>query len=198
MTLTLGDLGRLLRLSLLDPAAAARAVLALRLPTGALWSGLGAVTCLGVLVAALAEGAVIELALGSGTVLVLSPFAYAVLLASSLVVTVFAVTWTGRMLGGQGDLEGALALVVWLEAVAIAVRLAQILTVLVLPPLALFVGLAGLFVLLWCLLNFTRELHGFDGLGRAAVTLILAVLGLGIGLSLILALIGVGATTSGA
>ena len=60
------------------------------------------------------------------------------------------------------------------------------------------VGLAGLFVLLWCLLNFTRELHGFAGLGRAAVTLILAVLGLGIGLSLILALIGVGATTSGA
>lgn len=198
MTLTGAELGRLLQRSLLDPAGAARVVIDGRPPRRPLWLALVLVTCLGVLIAAAVDGPEIVIPLGAENDLVIPPFPYAAILGASLVVTVVALYWTGRALGGTGSFADALAVVVWLEVVAIAVRIVQIVILLILPPLAAVASILGLGILLWCLVNFVNELHGFRSLGRSVLTLVLAAVGIFVGLSLILALIGIGATTGGA
>ncbi len=68
----------------------------------------------------------------------------------------------------------------------------QVVTLLVAPVAAGIVSIAGLVLLGWTLVNFIRVLHGFDTLGRAVLTLLLAIAGMSVGLMLILGLIGVG------
>lgn len=194
MTLTGSDLGRLLQQSLLDPAGAARALLSERPGRRPLWLALILVTCLGVLIAAAVDGPMIVIPIGAEDPLVLTPFPYAVILGASLLVTVVGLYWTGRALGGTGSFADALAIVVWLEVVAIAVRVVQIVVLLLVPPLAWVVSILGLGILLWCLVNFVNELHGYRSLGKAVLTLVLAALGIFLGLSVILAIIGIGAT----
>lgn len=198
MTLNGAEMGRLLQQSLLDPAGAARVVLAGRPAGQPLWLALLLVTCLGVLIAAAVDGPSIVIPIGPENELVIPPFAYAAILGASLLVTVIGLYWTGRALGGTGSFADALAVVVWLEVVAIAVRIVQIVILLIVPPLATIASILGLGILLWCLVNFVKELHGFRSLGRSVLTLILAAIGIFVGLSMILALIGIGATAGGA
>ncbi|SHJ16810.1 Yip1 family protein [Wenxinia saemankumensis] len=190
-------LGAAIGLSLTDPRRAAAAILALRLPRPVLVEALILVTALGTLAALLGSAEMqIVLPLGETGALVFSPFLYALLLGSALTVTALAIDLVGRMMGGAGKFADALALVVWIEVLALVVRLAQMAAFLLSSLVGAIVSIAGLGLLLWCLINFVRVLHGFDGPGRAAAVLILSFLGIGFGLSLILALIGVGATTT--
>lgn len=191
MILTFRDLGRMILRSLFDPAAVARILIDWRLPRDVLWMALGLVTVLSVLLVALTQGPAPELPAGSQPVIV-SPFAYAAILGASLVLLVFALQVIGQMLGGTGDLGAALALVIWLEVVALALRVAQAAASLLLPPLAGPISFVGMGVLLWCLMAFTNILHGFDSFGKSILTIVLAAVGIGLGLGLILSLIGFG------
>ena len=192
MTLTAADLGRLAQLTLSQPARAAQAVMALNVPRDALWLCLALVTVAGVLISALGQGPVMTMPIGAGGTVVVGPFGYALILGASLVLTIFALHYTGGMLGGTGRFDDALALIAWLEAVAVAVRFVADLAALLSLTLATVVSLAGLGLLLWALLNFINELHRFDSIGRSLLTLFLAMVGIAVGLSLILSIIGVG------
>jgi len=187
----LRDLGGLIGLSLRDPGAAMRAILDMRLTNGTLWMALGLTTVLGTLLATLVNGAVIELPLGTENV-VLGPAGFTAVTGGLLVLGVFAVHLTGRALGGEGTLDGAIAVVAWFEVLALIFRTAQIALILTLPFLALPLSIGALVILIYMLLHFTKELHGFASLGRAAGTLVLGVFGMSFGLALILTVIGVG------
>ena len=76
---------------------------------------------------------------------------------------------------------------------AIAIQLVQVAAALILAPLAPLVGLAGLVVLLWCVLNFTRTLHGFPGFGRTILALVAGALVVVLALSALFGIFGVGA-----
>ncbi|MGR3464615.1 YIP1 family protein [Limimaricola sp.] len=183
----------LLRLSLRAPGDAAARLLVTFPGTAAAWQALVLVTCVSVVLTALIQGAMPMMPMeggGGGAGFGLTPFVYAGLLGLSLVLLAGGVTATGRLLGGAGRFGQALALVVWLEVLAMALRLLQGVLILVLPPLAGLVGLAGLVWLFWCLARFIQALHGFSGIGRATVTLFLAFLAIGTGLALVLALTG--------
>ncbi len=191
--ITPGGVMRLLALTVRDPAEAARLLLSLRLSRGVLWQALALVTIVSVLVVGLSPGPMPEAATAEGTdALFLSPFAYATILGASLVMLVFALHFTGAALGGTGSFAGTLTLVTWLEVLATAIRVVQVVTLLVAPVAAGIVSIAGLVLLGWTLVNFIRVLHGFDTLGRAVLTLLLAIAGMSVGLMLILGLIGVG------
>jgi hypothetical protein len=191
--ITPGGVMRLLALTVRDPAEAARLLLSLNLSRGVLWQALALVTIVSVLVVALSPGPMPDAATAEGTdALFLSPFAYATILGASLVMLVFALHFTGAALGGTGSFAGTLTLVTWLEVLATAIRVAQVVTLLVAPMLAGIVSIAGLVLLFWTLVNFIRVLHGFSTLGRAVLTLLLAIAGMSVGLMLILGLIGVG------
>jgi hypothetical protein len=191
--ITPGGVMRLLALTVRDPVEAARLLLSLHLSRGVLWQALALVTIVSVLVVALSPGPMPDAATAEGTdALFLSPFAYATILGASLVMLVFALHFTGAALGGSGSFAGTLTLVIWLEVLATAVRVVQVVTLLVAPVAAGIVSIAGLVLLFWTLVNFIRVLHGFDTLGRAILTLLLAIAGMSVGLMLILGLIGVG------
>ncbi|WP_341213671.1 YIP1 family protein [uncultured Limimaricola sp.] len=181
----------LLRLSLRAPGDAAARLLGSFPGAAATWQALILVICLSVVLTALIQGAMPMMPVdATGASFGLSPFGYAGLLGVSLVLLAGGVTATGRILGGVGRFASALALVVWLEVLAMALRLVQGVLILVLPPLAGLVGLAGLVWLFWCLARFVQVLHGFRGIGRAMVALFLAFIAIGTALALLLALTG--------
>ncbi len=192
--ITPGGVLRLLGLTVRAPAEAARLLLSLHLSRGVLWQALGLVTILSVLVVALSPGPMPDAgAAGGPEPVYLSPFAYATISARrghACLCTAFH----RSALGGTGSFPGTLTLVVWLEVLATAIRVVQVVALLMAPVLAGIVSVAGVALLFWTLVNFIKVLHGFDTLGRAVLTLLLAIAGLSVGLMLILGLIGVGMT----
>jgi hypothetical protein len=153
----------LARESVTSPRTAARAVLALRLPAAVLWQLMVLVSILTVLLI------FAEITAGGGPtsfldVLSTDPIVMAGLQFLSLLVMAAALYGVGRAFGGTGDWAGAMALVIWLQAIMLGVAAFQTVLYLLLPPLAQLVGLASVVLLLWLLTNFTAELHGFTNL----------------------------------
>jgi len=188
-------LGAMIWQSAVDPAQVGRFLVGLNLPRSILWQALVLVTVLSVLLVALTQGAVPEgpAAPGGGGPLVLSPFTYAVILGSSLVLLVFALHFTGAGLGGTGEFGGALTLIVWLEVLAMVFRVIVAGVALILPALSGIASAIGLGLLVWVLINFINVLHGFESLWKSAFTLLVALVGISIGVTVFLTLIGVGA-----
>jgi hypothetical protein len=120
-----------------------------------------------------------------------TPFALTVILGASLLMMVFALQLTGRMLGGTGRFSAALLLVIWWQSMALLIQVAQTATLLLFPPLAGIVTLAGLAWLVFSLLHLVNVLHGFDNLFKALATVVIGVVGISFGLALLLSLIGV-------
>ncbi len=71
------------------------------------------------------------------------------------------------------------------------IQVAQTATLLLFPPLAGIVTLAGLAWLVFSLLHLVNVLHGFDNLFTALATVVIGVVGISFGLALLLSLIGV-------
>ncbi|SLN65500.1 YIP1 family protein [Roseisalinus antarcticus] len=183
-------LARLLRDTVTQPAQVARLILGRKLPTDALWTGLVLVTVLSVLMVAIMGALVPSSPEAMAATVRITPFTYAVILGGSLVITIFALHFTGQMLGGQGALADTLALMVWLQVLLLVLQVAQLIVSLILPGLGSLVAIATLAVALWVLVNFINEAQRFGSLPRAALTLILALLGVGLGLSVLLGIIG--------
>ena len=178
-----------------DPAGVARILNALRLNRGILWSGFLAVVCISVIVL---ELSLMSVELPNREVLFpLSPFGQAAVLAVLLTLLIFAIYFTGQMLGGKGRFPGALLLVSWWQVMAVTTQLLVMALVLVVPGLAgLVVTLAYVYMLV-SLLHFINVLHGFDNLFMALATVVIAFLGAAVGLAILLAIIGVGAMQQG-
>lgn len=185
----------LVRDSLLAPRRAAAWLLGRETPLAQVLQGLALVAALGGLLLGLLGGGEAAIPLGAGE-LVLSPVGYALLLAVVLSLAAVAIALAGRALGGTGTVRQALTVVVWLQVVDLAVQAALTMALLLIPAFAGAVALAGLVVLAWCLVNFVLVLHGFAGLGRTVGSLILALIGLGLGLSVVIEGLGLGGLAS--
>ena len=183
---------RLLLDTIRDPAEVARILLRLELKGDILWMALGLVVTLSVLVAAVLGMAVPASEELSEPPIALTPFMYAMILGGSLIIMVFALHFTGLMLGGQARFEDTLTLVVWLQFLLLALQVAQTATFLLMPPLAGMATIAAIAIVLWVLVNFINEGQRFGSLGRAAATSVLAILGMGLGLSFLISLITAG------
>lgn len=179
--------GTFLRASLTDPAGVARQLATWQLDRVTLWSMVALVTVLSVLV--LVAG--LYLSPAEAAMIVATPFTLTLILGASLIMMVFALQLTGRMLGGTGRFATAILLVVWWQGMALVIQLAQTLALLIIPPLAGVIAIAGLVWLVFALLHFVNVLHGFDSLLKALGTVVIGILGISFGLALLLALIGV-------
>jgi hypothetical protein len=151
----------LARLSLQDPRAGARAVLAEGVPLPARTAGL--------LLMAVASAVLLHLGFllmpPSEAVLdqfmVQSPIRTAIVQWVILVVSIFLVYRVGRAWGGRGSLSDTLLIVVWLQVIMLGVQLLQLLLMVVAPPLGAMVSLAGFVLFFWLFTSFIAELHGF-------------------------------------
>ena len=172
-----------------DPASVAQSLKQRSFETQTLWMGLVLVSVLSVLLLAVSN-ALLPASVPEGAI-VLSPFAYGAIIAVSIVMLVYAVHLVGRFFGGTGTFPQTMALMIWLQVLAMAVQVIQIVTMLILPPLAGIVSLAGVFLMLYCLAQFINVLHSFESLLKAIGVFIVAVVAIGIVLAVVLSFLGV-------
>lgn len=119
------------------------------------------------------------------------PFMAAIVQASSLVVTVFAIYWIGHAMGGQGGFGETILLVAWLMFCLFLLGLVQLVLLFIAPPLANLISFASIVLFFWLLSNFVAELHGFQSVTRVFLMVLVSLFGIAFGLSILLTLIGI-------
>lgn len=186
------DLLELARLTLTQPRQGLRAVLNLGLPRGAGTAGLVLMAVLSALLLHLSVR-VSPMMAGDNMMeaLIGSPFRTAIIQAVVLMVTAFLVYRIGRAFGGRGSVDEAILAMVWLQTILVALQALQLLSLILLPPLASLIGLLSGFLFLWLLTQFIAELHGFQSAAKVffgvIVTFLLATIALSF---LLVAIIG--------
>ncbi len=170
------------RETLANPAAAAREVMGLRLTTSEGLMAVGLTAALATLLTNLMQrflGPVEDQAMQD---LFSRPFLLAISQFSVMVVGAFLMWRVGKFFGGRGTFAQGLSLVAWLEVVLILLQLAEVLVLLILPVLALPIGIASLFAFFYLLTHFTAALNGFPSLVKTffailgtAIVVLLAV-----------------------
>ena len=185
------DLFPAARDTVVDPRAGFRRMRTLNLSRDELWVALGAVTLLGVLMAELMLRMLIGGELQPMFTFGTQPLVTALIQLGVLAVLVLAVHWGGRMLGGKGTMSDAILAVVWLQFIMALLQAAQLIAVVILPPIAGLLGIAGLGLFFWLLTGFVAELHGFRSRGKVFLGVLLALIAVAVALVFILTLIGV-------
>lgn len=190
--MNVNDLPRLAMDTLRDPRGMAARLIALDLGMPTLWAAL----VLGVVLNALIFSVNMMLFPTTFPVpwLFSNPILYAAAMAVGMVLTMYVLTWIGSMMGGQGRLADVTVLLVWLQYLRLAAQAVLLLLTILMPALALMATLVVAFYSLWLLLNFLDVAHRFESLGKSALVLVFAVVGITIGLSFLIALIGTPAT----
>lgn len=182
------DLPGLVMETLRDPRGMAARLIALDLDMATIWT-------------ALALGAVLNSIIFSVNMMLFpttfpvqglfsNPILYAVAMAGGMVISMHLLTWVGGMMGGQGRLADVTVVLVWLQYLRLAAQALLLLLTILMPALALMATLVVAFYSLWLMLNFLDVAHRFESLGKSALVLVFAVVGIIIGLSFLIALIG--------
>ncbi|MFV0333799.1 MAG: Yip1 family protein [Tropicimonas sp.] len=165
------------------PRQTAEQIIALGIPLRALWEAL----VLSALLTVLLIASFLPLMAGDpGRALVAEMYPLPLVAAAgqivNSVVSVFAVLWIGRWLGGQGRLEGAVALVAWYQLFGLCTGAILVLAGAVLPWAQIGLGLLLIAVSLVVLTQFICALHGFRnalvvfaGVVAASFGLVLAI-----------------------
>lgn len=122
-----------------------------------------------------------------------NPFTLFMIVAGGFVVTVHALFWTGRAMGGSDDMSDLLALLVWLQFLRLAAQVIVLLSVLLVPVLAGFLVLIVGIVTIWIFLNFISVGLQLNSLMKAVFVLLAGAVAMSLGFSLLLSMIGVGA-----
>lgn len=171
------------------PRDVARLLLAMNLPSQALWLAFALVIVLNTLMFSASLMLVPANDL-FGAVLV-NPTVFGAMLAVSVGALIVAVTLCGRPMGGRAGVAQIAILVIWLQALRVVMQA----VVAVVGPFSLFLSgvlISAASVLgIWIFVNFIDVAHEMGSLLRAGLVLLLAVVGMMLGLSLIFSLLGV-------
>lgn len=162
----LWGIARFARFTLRYPAAAARALLDLRLPPAASWSALALTCLLSAILFHLSIGLLTTAEQQDLAGFIGSPFGTVTISAVALLFLVFAVHLFGRAFGGRGRLDDAALLVAWLQGIFLFLQAAQILFLLILPVVSDIIGTFGMALFLWLLAPFVMVLHGFSSVWK--------------------------------
>lgn len=172
-----------------SPRTAAQKIISLNLSRDVLWSGLVLVACL--------NSIIYSFSLFMGDISVLpslfrNPLLFFVMVGGVLVLTVHAFYWTGRAMGGQGDLGDLLVLLVWLQGLRAVAQAFMFVLMLVSPGIgqlfSLIIGVLGI----WITVNFITEALRLPGLLHGVGVLVMAAVGIVFGLVILAGLIGIG------
>jgi hypothetical protein len=151
----------LARLTLEDPRQGARQLLALDVPLPARTAGL---LLMAVISALLMQIGFMLLPPADDRLtafMMASPLRTAVIQWLILATSVLMIHRVGRAWGGTGSLPDALLIVVWLQVIMLAVQVVQLVALVIAPPLAGLVNIAGMAIFFWLICSFIAELHGF-------------------------------------
>ncbi|MFP4274875.1 MAG: YIP1 family protein [Paracoccaceae bacterium] len=186
--MTSAAIGRLALETIRAPRSAAAQLIGLGLPRELLWTALALVVILNALIFTLTN--MVSPPPAEMPMVVMEPLPFALLLGAALVASIFALFWVGRGLGGQARLDDLMVLLIWLQSLRVALQLALLVLMPVVPALASLIVLAASILGIWILVNFVDVAQGFDSLLKSLGVLILSTLGMAIALSLVLSLFG--------
>lgn len=175
-------------LSLRDPRKAAEQIIGWQLNRETLWTALALAAAVNTLIFSVS---VVLQPSAAMPAFFTSPLAMFVLLAGVLVVMTHGLFWTGRAIGGTGDLGDVLSLVVFLQVLRIMAQIVIFVVMFVAPGLSLMLSLATGIIGLWILVNFIAAAHRFSSMGRAIGTLLIAMAAIVLGLSFLLSIVGI-------
>lgn len=180
----------LYRRTFASPEDGIQGVFDLELDRKELWLALVLTTSLSVLLLTVTQGVQLVLPLGPSSAVAVGPMTYGVIVGSFLIILVFAISFVGQALGGQGGIRDTIAVVVWFEALGLILQLVQTFTTLLGASAVAMVSLIGTIYLFWCLIRFITVLHGFETSGRSVLTVFLSFMGIAFGLVLIYSVFG--------
>jgi hypothetical protein len=186
--LTLSGLWRHTRDTIRAPQEAAQAVLALNLPRNVLWLGLALVITLSTLLASAVLLMVPMPEAGAGVPM---PVVMGIVQAVFLVLVSLGIAVIGARFGGKGDFDGALALMVWLQAVFLVVQAFQIAAIAIgLSVLSDIFSLASIPLFFWLMAQFVTVLHGFSSVWKTFWAIIMFLIAFAFLLSLVVTSFG--------
>ena len=187
---------QLVALSLRQPGAAARHVIAMQVPRDTLWT---------VLVLAAALNAILSWAIQAitpplppeyaenGIILPAfmdSPVLVFVFSAAGMVLMIHLLHWVGAMLGGTGQLGDMLASIAWMHILRVMVQSVMLVLLLVAPPMASLFALVVIVMSIWIMLHFINEGANLGSIPKTIGLLAIVFVGFVFGLSLILTVTG--------
>lgn len=190
--MSFGGLVRLAGRTIRAPRETYAALRGLDLPRETLWQAMLLVVIVSVLLAE-AVNMVLAAALPeaqAGTPL-LGPFAFAGIQLGMLILSVVLIHRIGRMMGGSGDLDGAILAVTWLQFIMICLQVVQSAALVIFPFGSALIVLLGIVLFLYLLTAFVAELHGFPSMGRTFAMILFVFMGVALCLSFLLTLAGV-------
>jgi len=203
MELSITSLRDLVMLSLREPRAAARHLLDLGLGRDVLWTALALVVTLSAISFYLTNVTLTQEVMptpeppggGLGPMFVqrMSPAIVTLMFFGNMVLLVFGLYWTGKVLGGVASLPDMILVLSWVQFLMLVLQVAQTVLMLLAPLVAALFTFAALIYLMWVFLVFLAEAEGFSNLPRAVIQVLLTLVGVSVGLGLILSLIGVSA-----
>lgn len=120
-----------------------------------------------------------------------SPLLFAVLIGSGLVLSVFSLTYAGRVLGGKAVLEDIMSLLIWLQYLRFAVQVAALILTPVIPGLTGLLVFAASLYGIWLMLQFIDVGHGFNNMLTSIGALGLSALMIMLGMAIVLSIVGV-------
>jgi hypothetical protein len=178
-------------LTLREPRKAAARVLAIQVPRPVLWQALVLVVVLGAIQTIISDYMVLFMA-GPGATLLFAanPLVTSVMALGGTVVMVHAIHRIGAMFGGRGDLDGALKIAIWVQAVLLLFNTAQLILMLFAPVLSALMGMVNVGILFWLMTVFIAVLHGFQSYPKVLLGIFLSALMLGMAIIILLSVTG--------
>ncbi|WP_424986175.1 YIP1 family protein [Microbulbifer sp. S227A] len=175
-------------LTIKSPAEASRVLLGLQIPREALWTGLALVAVLNGLLFALSN----LLVPGPSPLpdVFLVPALYTVLVAGGLLLSIYALFWTGRFMGGTGTLDDIMLAILWLQGLRVALMVVVIVLILTVPVLSALLVFGASIYGLYILLHFVNRAHRLDSLPKSAAVLVASTAAILLGLTLLISLFG--------
>jgi hypothetical protein len=184
----------LAKLTLQDPRAATRALIAEGVPIPARTAGLLLVAVLSALLASLQVRLSPQPIDPVSAAMLSSPLRAAVIQWGFLALSVCLIHWVGSAFGGMGAFADALLIVVWLQCLALVLQVLQLIATVIAPPLSGIIGLGGFVLFLWLMTHCITELHGFRSRAVVFAGMVLTALATGVVLGLVVMLaVGPGA-----
>lgn len=176
-------------LSVTDPASAARQLMDMRVSRSILWPALFLVAVLNTILFTISD-LLVPGPTPLGT-LFNTPFMVFGMVAGGLVLTVYSIFWTGRLMGGKAAIDDVMVLIVWLQFLRLTVQAAVLILVITIPLISALLVIVTMVMGLYILLHFVKQAHQLTSLGYAAGVAVVSMLLPVLGLAFLFALLGI-------
>lgn len=188
--MTSDDLKMLAVTTLRDPARAVALLRGLNLPMQTRWMALLAAVSLSAL---LAWGASVLFPVPVDTPITrmtAQPLVLAVVQLVAITLSAVLMAGVGRLFGGKGRFADALLLTTWIEVMLLIVQAIQVVLMLLFPAIATLLGLVGIALFFYLLVQFSKALHGFDSAAKVAMVLFATLIFVGFAMATLAGVLG--------